>query len=291
MTVENQTLRLRLRTAVETGGSDARETSSVTDTDAYRTFCALAARNNLVFAAFRRHPIIIEVMEHVSLASGQELVSRALERHPTYNNLLSRFELNDEVGAPLREELPQIGLFAPTTLRYIKILADLESLFESLDGMHVVEIGGGYGGQARLIYSRFAPASVTLLDLPEVGALADRYLSAFGHKVIVNPQPEELAKQQIDLLISNYALSEIRSKERQAYVETVMLRAKRGFMLWNAPASDAPLLHRSGEHTVSDREIAALIPNARVETRQPWISRDDERLRNTLIVWGDVGRC
>ena len=61
---------------------------------------------------------------------------------------------------------------SPTTLRYLKVANDLETLFSSLDGLRICEIGVGYGGQCRVLDAMFAVKSYTLVDLRPVLELA-----------------------------------------------------------------------------------------------------------------------
>src|SRR5438876_1073823 len=82
------------------------------------------------------------------------------------------FRRNDNCGSPRTHDFGgDIGPMAPTTLRYIKILSDLETWFGSLGGKRVVEIGGGYGGQCAVIKTRFRVSSYTLIDLQPVLSL------------------------------------------------------------------------------------------------------------------------
>jgi len=60
------------------------------------------------------------------------------------------FEANDHVGDPERYLYDKL-LISPSTLRYCKVFSDLVNLFTSLDGYSICEIGGGYGGQCRII--------------------------------------------------------------------------------------------------------------------------------------------
>jgi putative sugar O-methyltransferase len=231
MTAVRESLKRLIRRAV-----DARR-SSLTDTRKYRAFCRLASRDSAVFASFRAAHIYEDMVENAKREDGEQSLTSLLARHPGYSAWFEEFRRNDSVGGPRTEDFEGFGRWAPTTLRYVKILGDLESLFGGLDSMHIVEIGAGYGGQCRLIMARFPSASYTILDLPEPGALAARFLDALGARgVAVNPPAEALRAKPIDLVISNYALSEIRGSVQQGYLEQVVVRAGRGYMLWNEPA-------------------------------------------------------
>src|SRR5579863_3084704 len=141
--------------------------TSMTDSPGYRALCNLAASSPAGLAAFRSWPGYRGVLEHVDSSTGRQALALALSRHPEYLPLLSEFRRNDSVGSPALESYEGFGEWSPTTLRYLKILSDIEDFFGDLSGMHIVEIGAGYGGQCRLILSRFPNIAYTIIDLPE----------------------------------------------------------------------------------------------------------------------------
>jgi putative sugar O-methyltransferase len=284
LTAMRESLKRLIRRAV-----DARR-SSLTDTRKYRAFCRLASRDSAVFASFRAAHIYEDMVENAKREDGEQSLTSLLARHPGYSARFEEFRRNDSVGGPRTEEFEDFGHWSATTLRYVKILGDLESLFGDLDGMHIVEIGAGYGGQCRLILARFPSASYTIFDLPEPGALAARFLEALGARgVAVNPPAEELGAKPIDLVISNYALSEIRRSVQHGYLEQVVSRARRGYMLWNEPAlrflAKRRLPPKDPPYTAE--EAAGRIPGARVLKESPILLAGDRQLANSLILWDD----
>jgi hypothetical protein len=259
--------------------------SSISDIEDYRRFCLRAANDPSAFACFRRDPLYTQILEHVTPNVGTEAAAVTLERTPDYRNQLEEFRRNDACGDPVLHTFGDIGAFSPTTLRYIKILSDLEVLFGDLTGFHVVEIGGGYGGQCRLIRTRFSVASYTIFDLPEPAALTRRYLDALGIRdVALNPPGLD---GPIDLALSNYALSEIRLSRQDGYLRNVLLRAARGYMIWNATALRRSAKTRlpAADQPYAAEAIAAMIPGARIERNVPLLLSDDVARRNVLIHW------
>src|SRR5712675_2935129 len=65
---------------------------------------------------------------------------------------------------------------APQTVRYVKVMQDLELLFGPLDGLSIAEIGCGFGGQCAVIAKRYKFARYTLIDLADPLRLSQRYL-------------------------------------------------------------------------------------------------------------------
>lgn len=121
--------------------------TSLTDHVDYTSFCALAAAEPEVFATFKREPVYREVLEHVTCEQGAAYLERVLEQSPAFVPLFDRFRENDRLGSPRTCAYGDYGRFSPTTLRYTKVLSDLLLLFGPLDGLRIVEIGCGYGGQ------------------------------------------------------------------------------------------------------------------------------------------------
>lgn len=105
-------------------------------------------------------------------------------------------------------------------------LQNIVKNFGSLDGMRICEIGGGYGGQAKAILDVYKPASYRIIDLLEVCKLQSRYLLG----TIVTPSPL-LYNEDYDLVISNYALSEI--PDNKLYIDEVVKRSKHGYITCN----------------------------------------------------------
>lgn len=145
-------------------------------------------------------------------------------------------------------------------LHYLGKVADLERLFGSLDGMHLVEIGVGFGGFASLLLALHPKiASYTLLDLPEVLNLAQRFLNASGSvtstkTLYLNAAPcgnpvtcpgttrashtctatnhadFETRPRGYDLAISMYAYAELPATVRKVYYEIILSKSKRGWV-------------------------------------------------------------
>jgi hypothetical protein len=263
--------------------------TSMSDTRGYRALCDLAASSPDALAVFRSWPGYSGVLEHVEVATGRQALAVALSRHPEYLPLLSEFRRNDSIGSPALKSYDGFGEWSPTTLRYIKILADIEDFFGDLSGMHIVEIGAGYGGQCRLILARFPTVSYTILDLPEAARLAARFVAALGPwRVTLNPPPAELRSRKIDLLISNYALSEVSRPSQDAYFESAVSRSLRGYMLWNASAN-RPLTTKmlsARDHPCNEGDAVKRIPGATILRGRGALLDSDVSFGNALIVWG-----
>ena len=183
--------------------------TSIMDENDYRSVCAQAAQDPAAFGSFRAHPVYQYGLEHVTYDQGLECLRIAKQQSPHFFNSLDRFKTSDLVGSPVCYEYEAIGKIAPTTMRYIKIASDLQTMFGSLDGLSIIEIGGGYGGQCKILADLFNFKSYTIVDLSEPLALTKKFLSQCNVKNVTLVSPDEyIPGQHYDLVISNYAFSE-----------------------------------------------------------------------------------
>jgi putative sugar O-methyltransferase len=90
------------------------------------------------------------------------------------------FLTESPIGNPLTHEI-QGTTVSQSSLEYTFMLAHLEPYLS--DVRTVVDIGGGYGGLARLVKLAFPSIRLVLLDLPEVSAIQTYFLhQAFPEK-------------------------------------------------------------------------------------------------------------
>jgi hypothetical protein len=248
--------------------------TSITDNELYPQTCLEASHDFRAFANFRRNPAYTAALEHVSEAQGRDCLG-IIAQDPELFAAMEAFKANDGFGSPMICDYPSVGKISPTTLRYVKVLADLKAHFSSLDNMRICEIGVGYGGQCRIINAYFKPASYCLIDIFPALSLAQRFLDNFVlHSVMSYMTMNQLPVVESDLVISNYAFSELRRPIQDAYLRKVVLPAKRGFFIYNqiAPADfqgyTAP-------------ELLQMIPGSRLFEERPLTHPN-----NVVIVWG-----
>ena len=111
--------------------------------------------------------------------------------------------------------------------------------------LNIAEIGIGWGGQCKIVSTMWKTASYSLIDLPEVIGLATMYLKGVGvNKVrgIAYPGcsfPPVIG--ELDLLISNYALTELPLALQNAYYENLIRHSKRVYITDNSAWSSGYL--------------------------------------------------
>jgi len=258
--------------------------TSKTDRKNYKKICRLAAENGSVFKTFKRHKDYREVLEHVTENQGRDYLKIIKENCENLLKFFPKFKENDFYGSPIKYDY-DVCQFSPTTLRYIKVLCDLKKIFGDLSGLKIVEIGGGYGGQCKIISDVFQYQSYSIVDLEDVVLLIQKYL----RKLKVG-RFDCLAQDQIknnltcDLVISNYAFSECIKAIQDDYINKVLNKAKRGYLTYNydneKPTLSLPMT------PYNKKEIVRILSQKHV------IRTIDEKPKtgpmNFIIIWDDT---
>ena len=259
--------------------------SSCSDNGEYPNFCLQAANDNQIYATFRRNPIYTSVVETVSKESGQDYFQMALLQTPGLREYFDDFVTSERVGSPhtfpYKEKLfSRKYLFSPTTIRYIKVLSDLLQFFGSLDGMNIVEIGGGYGGLCKIISDFCRIESYTLIDLKPALNLSQKFLSEFSLANIHYLTEEDLSHcKQYDLVISNYAFSEINRNVQNLYMKNILQMSSRGYLLCNFKT------HTWQEDQMTGDDFRQTIKNVKSFINHPILSKLDLLAGIELLIW------
>jgi hypothetical protein len=267
-----------------------RRRSSITDNGWWSKSCARAAANDARFARFRRGLLHRVIVEATPPAEARQHMARLLRQTPHYAALFDKFvTLDHRIGAPTMTEFAPNVWFAPNTVRYMRYMSDCETRFGNLDGATVVEIGIGFGGQCKIFFDRFAVGKYILIDLPGPIALARRVLTQLlGAETVAarllfleagrEGAPAGLPEGRFDLAISTLAFSECHRSIQQGYIETVLSRARCGYIHRNEISSFF------GVDSLRLAEIEAALP-AKLEVEKDdityWYDRTD------ILSWGE----
>lgn len=247
--------------------------TSFSDGTSYVKVCHICLIDNSVYSNFRRYQEYREILEHVTYKQGLEYLKIA-KNNPNYRILFENGKSINKIGNPINFYYPKIGVSSPTTLRYLKVLCDLITIFGDLNGKSISEIGIGFGGQAHMIMSNFSVNQYQLYDLSPVNKLAQKVLNDLGIESRMKfIDDQNLINDNSDLVISNYAFSELTRATQQLYLEKVIKKSKSGYITWN----DISEKYLDG---YSLSEFINLIPNARVFEEYPLTARN-----NKIIVW------
>ena len=248
--------------------------SSFSDNNIYPSFCKKASEDDKLFNSFRSHPVFDSIVDVINDEDGKRFCKYLKDKYPRSLVEIEEYRKNDSIGSPRVYEYDDFGVISPSTLRYVNILFHIEELFGNLNDFNIVELGIGYGGQSRLINKSFNTSSYSFIDLPEVLGLAKRYLSNFPLSLdLFFYHYENLKIKQYDLFISNYAFTELRRDLQDFYLENVILKSDRGYMIYND-------INPKDFNSLKKDDLVKLIPNSKVLPEVPLTSE-----KNCIIYW------
>jgi len=255
---------------------------SISDNGEYPELALKAALDPATFSVFRRHHKYTGILEHVTKKQGEQYL----------NIIRGKYKLKDDeifqilnplmkVGNPKLLKLRGLSKRISTTgLRYLKIALDIKELTGKNIG-NVVEIGCGYGGQAIILDRLLNVDSYTFYDLWQVNLLIKRFIedSNFGTKYKISTIREDSfnIRNSWDFCISNYAFSEMPKALQEIYLNRIINKTKKGYMLMNSGVS--------GEFdylkTYSQKDLLNTLKNAYIEDENPLTFKN-----NYLLKWG-----
>ena len=252
--------------------------SSISDQNSYLKICELAVLNQQVFSNFRRCHEYRLILEHVTKKFGKKYLKISL-RNDSAIEYYRRINVQNDLGNPVMLKFKGIGYSSPTTIRYLKVLIQILELFGKLDDKVICEIGAGFGGQAHAIAVNQNVKKYILYDLPPVLELNKKFLGSIielgKFEFIDGRNPSE---SYSDLLISNYAFSELNRDVQMMYLDRVILKAKSGYITWN----ELSFIELGG---LSVSELLEKIPNSFLIEEDPLTYKN-----NVIIVWGVPGK-
>ncbi len=245
------------------------------------------------FKNFKNSFIYKEVLEHVDyeLAKKYILEIENNYNHFISNNIIDLVSDNDRVGNPQKFKLnvkinnekitKKISLSGPT-IRYLFVYCQINKIFNlNTDLNNIAEIGGGYGGQA-LVFDRLIKFKrYFIFDLPSVNNFSKKYLNNYYLNNSFNSLDINEFNYDIpfDLVISNYAFSELPRELQDIYLKKVILNSKSGYMIMNT-GNDINADIVTSRYKAS--ELLNIIKSSRIIEETPLSAKD-----NYIIIWGD----
>ena len=233
--------------------------------------------SNRKFLRFRKSYKYKAILEHLNYKQGVSYLSILQNRQRDVSALSQMAVRNDSVGGPRIFKFNRDLTASPTTLRYLKVSSDLELLFGTELGT-VAEIGAGYGGQAAINLQAFSIDEYHIFDLLPAQALMSRYLERLDLQGRVFMTDLQRHFDQFDLVISNYAFSELPKELQQVYCERVLNKSRMGYLTMNSGK-----INDTGRSVgkMSLSEIQEYLPNSEILNEVPLTGPD-----NYILVWG-----
>lgn len=254
-------------------GRSRSNASSISDETPYIGLCKLAVEDELVFSKFKSSFEYRGILEHCYFTQGRDYLRMINSSSEILTNLKEIVSVDN--GMPYTYFYKGLGAVSPTQIRYAKVLQDIELLFGGLDKISIAEIGVGYGGQAIHILNRWAPKNYYVYDLEWPAKLMTKNLKQSSLELSIQPEIRDWnEKITVDLVISNYAFSELYRDVQEKYLRNVIEDSKAGYIIYNH-------IHENGEESMNAQEFASRIPGAVILKENPLSFPG-----NVLIVWG-----
>jgi putative sugar O-methyltransferase len=252
---------------------------SESDSGLYSIAVQEALTNKKKFNNFKSNIFYQDILEHVNYPQGLEYLN-IIKRDSNLLNNIDKFLINDQIGNPKKYYYEELKTkISPTTLRYIKVASDIKKIFKD-EITNIVEIGCGYGGQYLILDQVMKINHYILMDLHDVNKLIEKYLehhllnSSYETKTINQLQ----SNKQFDLVISNYAFSELPPQTQISYIKKILLNSKNGYLTMNSGKENSNF-----KNHLSLEEIRNYIKNITILEEEPNTSEG-----NYIIIWGNI---
>ena len=248
--------------------------SSLSDESSYVSVVTAASSNERFFRHFRSHPNYLRILDHVSQPQGKAYIHVLQQRGALSPKVINELKAFSTIGGPQTFHFRGFGRLSPSLLRYMKVASDLQLLFPDIGTLSVGEIGIGWGGQTWVLYRLAGVRRFSLFDLPEVNVLSQNVFSRIPLRepdIKYFDARSRFPREPLDLVLSNYAFSELSRKEQRRYLEAVVRLTPRGYITWNALSPDG----------YSVQELLEAIPGATAVPETPLTHKG-----NVIITWG-----
>jgi len=254
---------------------------SSSQVSSYPELALKAALNSKYYKVFRRHHLYTPILEHVEKSLAQKYLNIVIDKYKiSHAEIFEIIRPLQYIGNPKRILLKGLDFpVSSTAIRYLKVGLDIKDLYSQNQIEKVVEIGCGYGGQAIILNRLMELKSYTFIDIWQVNLLIRRFIEdcGFDIKYQISTLNELIYQDKNwDLLISNYAFSEIPKNVQKQYLKNIISRSFHGYMIMNSGKYG----DKHGQiRNHSQKELLDLIPNARVTSEIP-LSYEENYLLN-----------
>lgn len=255
-------------------------TRSDSDSTQYSDFVRNTSSHSELFFKFRKDYSYRVILEHVDYKLGANYLGRLDQDYLSQFAQKPFFEKMSQIGSPRVFYYSGIGWVSPTLIRYLFVNQSILELFDARYISSMCEIGVGFGGQCAVSSESLRLQTYALYDLPAVLDLTDRFLTELriDKSIYSRRDINQLIPERFDLVISNYAFSELPRETQLDYVDKILTRSSRGYLTMNSGRTNY-----SGRSTgkMALDDLLDRIPGAEVLEEDPLTGPD-----NYILVWG-----
>ncbi len=247
----------------------------------YPEYCKIASEDNEVFQNFRNNSSYTSVLEHVSPELSKEYYQALKNLNYSDDYIYSICKILDQPGNPRKFKVSNsISELTGSSLRYLYTGLDIKNKLNLNKMINVVEIGAGYGGQSVILDKILPIKNYFYVDLQEVNQLIDRFVSNFNlnFNYTFNTLEDKFDyDQEFDLVISNYAFSELPRNLQNFALNKIINNSKNGYMIINSHGLEKNIfLKKYDFHTID--ELKKLIPNLLILEEYPQSHKNNKLL-------------
>lgn len=195
--------------------------------------CNEIVNNEAKFNSFKQNSIFRCVIGNDVLSTTiSDILYENIKDDTDILKHIDKFKTNDIYGSPNLYNYSEVGNISPGTLYFMNILQSIKHNFGDISKFNIIEIGSGYGGQAKIILD-YGVNSYSCIDVKETLSLCNKYLTIFDYSNINFYQTTNIPDTKYDLVISNWCLSEFDTVGISFYIENVIKNCKYGYFLMN----------------------------------------------------------
>ena len=247
----------------------------------YPQYCKIASEDNKVFKNFRNSSTYTSVLEHVSFELSKQYYQALKNLNYSDEYIYSICKILDQPGNPNKIKVSSsIGELTGSSLRYLYTGLDIKNKLNLNKVTNVVEIGAGYGGQSVILDKILQIENYFYIDLIEVNQLIDKFVGNFDvnfNYTFKTLQDSFKFDAEFDLVISNYAFSELPRNLQNLALDKVINNSKNGYMIINSDGLENNFfLKKYDFHTVD--ELKKLIPNLLILKEHPQSHKNNKLL-------------
>lgn len=203
----------------------------------YKKACLDSAKSEQAYKDFKKNPFLKQIWEHSSEEKGLYFIKSILNSsipRDKKERILSACSLNDKIGGSelIKWDCWDVPI-SPSSLKYGYVLYDI--LKKKIKTDTIIEVGGGYGGQALTIQSFLPSVQYLIFDIPEAVALQNKYLkknNVEGVEAIPYTEIPELSPYIDWTFISTFAIDELSEDCRNFYLPLISI-AEKGYVIAN----------------------------------------------------------
>ena len=210
--------------------------------------CKEALDNDNIFNNFKSNHRFTPILEHTTFEFGATYLNLIRSEFSDMLDMVNWDKIgeNDLIGNTQKFKFDGLdGEYSPSTIAYVyKGMCILNELVKfGLLEPTLLEIGGGYGGQCKILFDLQEIFGVnikqyTIIDLKYVSRLQQKYLTKLGYSdKIKYVEFEEILDSDVtfsdDYLISIYALGEFFRDLQDFYIDKIK-DIQHYYIIWNS---------------------------------------------------------